>query len=102
MYSEKQDLARYFTYLFLTTKCVTLEISYIQPEKVHTLTMIAVFLFTRRIMGMCDTPRQTQCARNYIFPHFVRVMVITVLWAELWFVVGVELCFFFKRVAWEE
>ena len=54
------------------------------------------------IMGMCDTPRQTQCARNYIFPHFVRVMVITVLWAELWFLVGVELCFFFKRVAWEE
>ncbi len=36
------------------------------------------------------------------FPHFVRVMVITVLWAELWFVVGVELCFFSKRVAWEE
>ena len=48
MYSEKQDLARYFTYLFLTKKCVTLEISYVQPEKLHTLTMIlAVFLFTR-------------------------------------------------------
>ena len=28
----------------------------------------------------------THCVQNYIFPHFV--MVITALWAELWFVVA--------------
>ena len=33
-----------------------------------------------------NTPRQTHSVQNYIFPHFV--MVITVLWAELWFVVA--------------
>jgi hypothetical protein len=35
--------------------------------------------------AICDTPHQTHCVGNSIFPHFV--MVMTVLWAELWFVV---------------
>ncbi len=39
----------------------------------------------KTIPEICNTPRQTQFVWNYIFPHFV--MVITVLWVELWFVV---------------
>jgi hypothetical protein len=35
--------------------------------------------------AICDTPHQTHCVGNSIFPYFV--MVMTVLWAELWFVV---------------
>jgi hypothetical protein len=38
----------------------------------------------KTVLVICNTPRQTHCVRNYIFPHFI--MVITVLWAELWFV----------------
>ena len=105
MYSEKQDLARYFTYLFLTKKmCYSGDILRTARKVTHLDNDTSCLPIYKKmiIMGMCDTPRQTQCARNYIFPHFVRVMVITVLWAELWFLVGVELCFFFKRVAWEE
>jgi hypothetical protein len=40
----------------------------------------------KTIPAISNTPRQTHSVRNYIFPHFV--MVITVLWAELWFVVA--------------
>jgi hypothetical protein len=36
-------------------------------------------------LTICDTPHQTHCVGNSIFLHFV--MVMTVLWAELWFVV---------------
>ena len=39
----------------------------------------------KMIPAICNTPRQTNSVRNYIFPHFV--MVITALWAELWVVV---------------
>ena len=40
----------------------------------------------KTIPAISNTPRQTHCVRNYVFPHLV--MVITVLWAELWFVVA--------------
>ena len=40
----------------------------------------------KKIPVICNTLRQTQCIGNYIFLHFVMV-VITVLWTELWFVV---------------
>jgi hypothetical protein len=40
----------------------------------------------KTIPVISNTPRQTHSVRNYIFLHFV--MVITVLWAELWFVVA--------------
>ena len=42
----------------------------------------------KTIPAICNTPHQTQCIQNSIFPHFI--MVITqcnVLWAEFWFVV---------------
>ena len=38
----------------------------------------------KTIPAISNTLPQTHCIRNYIFPHFV--MVMTVLWAELWFV----------------
>jgi hypothetical protein len=41
----------------------------------------------------CDTPHQTHCVGNSIFLHFV--MVMTMLWAELWFVVAYQALFFF-------
>ncbi len=40
----------------------------------------------KTIPAISNTLRQTHCIQNYIFPHFV--MVITVLWVELWFVVA--------------
>ena len=40
----------------------------------------------KTIPAISNTPRQTHSVRNYIFLHFV--MVITVLWADLWFAVG--------------
>jgi hypothetical protein len=43
--------------------------------------------------AICDTPHQTHCIGNSIFPHFVIVM--TMLWAELWFVVECRALFFF-------
>jgi hypothetical protein len=36
-------------------------------------------------LAICDTTHQTHCVGNSIFPQFV--MVMTVLWPELWFVV---------------
>lgn len=33
------------------------------------------------ILAICDTPPQTQCMWNDLFPHFI--MVITVLWARV-------------------
>ncbi len=36
--------------------------------------------------AICDTPNQTHFVQNSIFLHFV--MVMTVLWAELWSVVA--------------
>jgi hypothetical protein len=47
--------------------------------------MIAVFL-CKTIPVISNTPRQTHFVGNSIFPHFV--MVMTVLWAELWSVVA--------------
>ncbi len=46
-------------------------------------------------LAICDTPHQTHYVGNSIFPHFVVVM--TVLWAELWFVVECRALFFFWR-----
>jgi hypothetical protein len=43
-------------------------------------------------LAICDTPHQTHCVENSIFQHFV--MVMTVLWAELWFVVVCQALFF--------
>ena len=40
----------------------------------------------KKIPEISNTPHQTHCVRKYIFLHFF--MVITVLWAELWFVVA--------------
>ena len=52
----------------------------------------------KTILEICDAPPQIQYVRNYIFLHFV--MVITVLWAQVWFVVVCRaLFFFFKRDA---
>jgi hypothetical protein len=42
--------------------------------------------------AICNTPHQTHCVGNSIFPHFV--MVMTVLWAKLWFVVECRALFF--------
>ena len=43
----------------------------------------------KTIPAICNTPRQTQCVPNSIFPHFIMVISdYDVLWgAELWFVV---------------
>jgi hypothetical protein len=41
-------------------------------------------IYKTNLVILCDTPHQTHCVGNSIFPHFV--MVMTVLWAELWFV----------------
>jgi hypothetical protein len=49
----------------------------------------------KTILEICDAPPQFQCVRNYIFPHFV--MVITVLWAQVWFVVVCRALFFFFK-----
>ena len=35
----------------------------------------------KTILVICNTPHQTHCVRNYIFPPFV--MVIAQLWAQL-------------------
>ena len=43
--------------------------------------------------AICNTLHQTNCVGNSIFPHFV--MVMTVLWAKLWFVVVCRALFFF-------
>jgi hypothetical protein len=40
----------------------------------------------KTIPAISNTPRQTHFVGNSIFPHFV--MVMTVLWAELWSVVA--------------
>ena len=56
---------------------------FLREESLDNDSCLPIF---KTIPTISNTPRQTHSVRNYIFPHFV--MVITVLWAELWFVVG--------------